>query len=182
MTVVGIVLIILAALVLVATLAGGSDATVSLDLGLFNMSTTGVGVFLIGAATALIFASGLELLRLGLGRSLSRRRELRQARAVMAQHERREHQQAPGAGAGTEPGGTAETGPTGTSTTGTTGTGTTGTGTTGTGTGEPGTGRTEAGGPDTEPGAGGSHRATRRDTSLPGKPVGTDPDTGGPLH
>jgi uncharacterized protein HemY len=119
MTVVGVVLIILAALVGVATLTGGTDSTVLLDLGLFEVSTSVRGVFLIGAATALTFAAGLELLRLGMGRSLARRRELRHARALVAEHERREQM--------------------------------------------------PAGDTDTDTGS---------DTTLPGRPAGTDPDTG----
>ncbi|MGH3356970.1 MAG: hypothetical protein ACRDOJ_13815, partial [Nocardioidaceae bacterium] len=84
MTVIGLVLILIAVLVLLAALLGGSDDQAVLDLGIFDVSTSTMGVFLIGAATVLIFVSGLELLRSGLRRSLRRRRELKNARAAVA--------------------------------------------------------------------------------------------------
>jgi membrane protein implicated in regulation of membrane protease activity len=148
MTVVAVVLIILAALVVLGAMLGGSGSPVELTLGGIDVSMTATSVFLLGVATALVFASGLELLRVGLGRSLSRRRELQQARAVMAEHERRERMQAQA-----DP----DSGTTDTGTTDTTGTGK---------------------GGDTRTGTGrGAHRAPRGDPTLPGKPAGTDPDT-----
>ena len=90
MIVLGVVLVVLAGLMLLAALLGGSDDPAQLDLGLFEISTSTMGVFLIGAATVLIFVSGLELLRSGVRRSVRRRRELKQARAVVADHDRRE--------------------------------------------------------------------------------------------
>jgi hypothetical protein len=149
MTVVGVVLIILVALVVAATLLGGSDAPVLLDLGLFDVSTSAMGVFLIGAATALIFASGLELMRLGMGRSLNRRRELRRARAVVAEHERREQQ-------------TADSGATEADTQA-----------------EPAPGSETGAQTDRGTDGDGAHKAARGDPTLPGKQVGTDPDVGG---
>jgi hypothetical protein len=164
MTVVAVVLIILALLVVVAALAGGSDTTVLLDLGLFDVSTSAMGVFLIGVATALIFASGLELLRLGVGRSLARRRELKHARALVAEQGHRERMQGAdtGAGGGSESIAAAEA-----------------TSTAVTGTGQP---VPDMAGTDDAGGGGGAHRATKGETGLPGRPAGTDPDTGFPAR
>lgn len=90
MTVIGVLLIVLAALMLVVTLVGGSGTTVVLDLGPFDLTTSSLGVYLIGVATVLIFVAGLELLRSGMRRSWARRRELKRARALVAEHESRE--------------------------------------------------------------------------------------------
>lgn len=95
MTVVGVLLILVAVLLLVAVLFGGSGQEVTLDLGLFDVTTSTLGVFLIGAATVLVFVSGLELLRSGLRRTIRKRRELKHARAVVAGHDRREPTPAP---------------------------------------------------------------------------------------
>ncbi|MDQ4007192.1 MAG: hypothetical protein M3211_03735 [Actinomycetota bacterium] len=90
MIVIGVLLILLAALFLVLVLVGGSEQTLEFGLGLGSLDLTATGIFLLGAATVLIFVSGLELLRSGLRRSMRRRRELKQARAVVADHDRRE--------------------------------------------------------------------------------------------
>lgn len=94
MTIVGVVLLVIATIMLLAALFGASGGEVPFDLGFVEGSISVLGVFLLGAATVLVFVSGLELLRSGLRRSWRRRRELRQARAVVAKHER--HEQRPG--------------------------------------------------------------------------------------
>jgi len=90
MTVIGVLLIIVAAVLLLIGLVAGSDASTTLSLGGVDISMSAMGVFLMGAATVLIFVSGLELLRSGLRRSLRQRRELKEARAVVAERERRD--------------------------------------------------------------------------------------------
>jgi hypothetical protein len=90
MTVIGVLLILVAVGLLLIGLLAGSDAGTTLSLGGVDISMSAMGVFLMGAATVLIFVSGLELLRSGLRRSLRRRRELREARAVVAERERRD--------------------------------------------------------------------------------------------
>lgn len=88
MTVIGVLLIVVATLILVMALLGGSGQEVTLALGPLGVSMSSEAVFLLGAATVLILVAGLELLRSGLRRSLRRRRELKQARAVVAEHDR----------------------------------------------------------------------------------------------
>ena len=88
MTVIGVLLILLAAVLLLIGLLAGADASTTLSLGGVDISMSAMGVFLLGAATVLLLAAGLMLQRLGLRRSLSRRRELKEARAVVAERER----------------------------------------------------------------------------------------------
>jgi len=90
MAIIGALLILLAALFIVLVLVGGSTGVVEISFGAGSLDLTATGIFLLGAATVLIFVSGLELLRIGLRRSLRRRRELKKAREVVARHDRRE--------------------------------------------------------------------------------------------
>ena len=135
MTVIGVLVILLAAVLLLIGLLAGADTSTTLSLGGIDITMSAMGIFLMGAATVLIFVSGLEMLRSGLRRSMRHRRELKEARAVVAEQERREQPAesepttaTPGA-SGTDATGTAPT-QAGTET-GTTGTATTETGTTG---------------------------------------------------
>jgi hypothetical protein len=117
MTVIGVLLILVAVGLLLIGLLAGSDASTTLSLGGVDISMSAMGVFLMGASTVLIFVSGLELLRSGLRRSLRRRRELKEARAVVAGRERRDgetgalptetEREPAGNGAGTTAAGTA---------------------------------------------------------------------------
>jgi hypothetical protein len=139
MAIIGALLILLAALFIVLVLVGGSTGVVEISFGAGSLDLTATGIFLLGAATVLIFVSGLELLRIGLRRSLRRRRELKKAREVVARHDRREGD-ADGTEAGapeaTPAGGATESAVAGGTTPGTTTTGpaTTGPPTTGTST------------------------------------------------
>lgn len=90
MTIIGAILLLISVLLLLGAIFGGSDGEVQLDLGLVEISMSVLSVFLVGAASVLLFVCGLELLRSGTRRSLRRRRELKHARAVVAQHEKRE--------------------------------------------------------------------------------------------
>jgi hypothetical protein len=78
MLVLGIILVILAAGALLAALFGGRDDAADLDLGVLSIETTTMGVFLIGAATLLIFVIGLELIRSGTRRANRHRKERKQ--------------------------------------------------------------------------------------------------------
>jgi hypothetical protein len=78
MLVLGIILVILAAGALLAALFGGRDDAADLDLGVISVETTTMGVFLIGAATLLIFVIGLELIRSGTRRANRHRKERKQ--------------------------------------------------------------------------------------------------------
>ncbi len=142
MTVIGVLLIIVAVVLLLIGLLAGADADTTLAIGGAHISMSAMGVFLMGAATVLIFVSGLEMLRSGLRRSLRHRRELKEARAVVAEQERRgrEGGAEPAAAGTTAPGATGET------------TGDT-TGTAAAGTGEPPPATAPSATPGTAPGA-----------------------------
>jgi len=90
MTIIGAILLLISVLLLLGAIFGGSDGEVQLDLGIVDISMSVLSVFLVGAASVLLFVCGLELLRSGTRRSLRRRRELKHARAVVAQHEQRQ--------------------------------------------------------------------------------------------
>jgi hypothetical protein len=89
MTIIGAILLLISVLLLLGAIFGGSDGEVQLDLGIVEISMSVLSVFLVGAASVLLFVCGLELLRSGMRRSMRRRRELKHARAVVAQHEQR---------------------------------------------------------------------------------------------
>jgi hypothetical protein len=90
MIVLGVVLVVLAVAVVLAAVLGGSDTSASLDLGVLQIDTNAMGVFLLGCATVLVLVAGLELIRSGARRGWRRRKELREARAVVAERERQE--------------------------------------------------------------------------------------------
>ena len=94
MTIIGAILLLISVLLLLGAIFGGSEGDVQLDLGVVQMSMSVLSVFLVGAASVLLFVCGLELLRSGTRRSLRRRRELKHARAVVAQHEQRKPSEA----------------------------------------------------------------------------------------
>lgn len=74
MLVLGLVLVVIAGVALLAVLLGGANDPANFDIGVLNIDTTTMGVFLIGAATVLIFVMGLELIRSGLRRAAQRRK------------------------------------------------------------------------------------------------------------
>ncbi len=89
MIAIGVVLILVALAVIAAAVFGGSQQDATLELGVVQVDTSALGIFLLGAGTLLVFAAGLELLRSGLQRGYRRRKELKSARKVVAADERR---------------------------------------------------------------------------------------------
>jgi hypothetical protein len=83
----GLILVIIASLALIAALTGGSNDAATFDLGLFDVQTNTMGVFLIGAATVLLFVSGLELVRSGLRRANRRRKEKKEYRRLSERYD-----------------------------------------------------------------------------------------------
>ncbi|HET7328664.1 MAG TPA: hypothetical protein VFJ14_15425 [Nocardioidaceae bacterium] len=83
MIVLGLVLVVVAAIVVLAAVFGGSNAPASLDLGILDLDITSLGVFLLGAATLLVLVTGLQLVRTGARRGYARRKQLREARRVV---------------------------------------------------------------------------------------------------
>ncbi len=86
MLVLGLILILVAAAALIAALVGGSNDSATFDLGIIDVETTSLGVFLIGAATVLLFVMGLELARSGVRRANRRRKEQKQYQKLSAQY------------------------------------------------------------------------------------------------
>jgi hypothetical protein len=75
MVVLGLILIVLSVLALVAALTGGSNNPATFDLGLFDVRTNTMGVFLLGAATVLVFVAGVAVMRAGVRRASRHRKE-----------------------------------------------------------------------------------------------------------
>jgi hypothetical protein len=88
MLVLGLILIVVSALALIAALVGGSNDPATFDLGLFNVETNTLGVFLIGAATVLLFVMGLELTRSGVRRANRRRKEKKEYHRLADRYDR----------------------------------------------------------------------------------------------
>ena len=75
MLVLGIILIVVAAGVLLAAIAWGANDPAPYHAGALNLDLNVMTVFLLGAATLLVFVVGLEVLRSGLRVARKRRRD-----------------------------------------------------------------------------------------------------------
>ncbi len=84
----GIVLIVVAAFLVIAAVVGGSNDQATFDLGLFDVETNTLGVFLLGAATVLLLVVGFELTRTGARRTNRRRKEHRELSRLQQQDTR----------------------------------------------------------------------------------------------
>jgi hypothetical protein len=93
--VLGIVLILIAALAFVTAVAGGANDHVDFRLGSMHAPTNAMVVFLLGAATLLIFVMGLELVRSGTGRAIRRRKDAKRLDRLSGEQEEREAQTRP---------------------------------------------------------------------------------------
>lgn len=89
----GIILVLLAAGVIVAALFGGAGQPASFDLGVVDVETNTLGVFLLGAGTLLLLVIGLGLIRSGLARARRRRQERKELNRL---HRRLEKEQTTG--------------------------------------------------------------------------------------
>lgn len=90
MLAVGLILIVIATLTLLAALFGGSTQQIEFDLGPIGLDMTPTIVFLLGAATVLLFVMGLELVRSGARRARRRRRDSKELDRLSAKLEERE--------------------------------------------------------------------------------------------
>lgn len=86
----GVILLLLAVVALVSALVGGSDESVSFDLGLVEGEISATGVFLTGALTVLLLVAGLVLVRVGLRRAARHRKNARKLERLSDQGERTE--------------------------------------------------------------------------------------------
>ena len=93
MLVLGLILVVLAALALIAALAGGSSQQVDFDFGPIGLEMTPTAVFLLGAATVVIFAIGLELTRTGIRHANKRRQDSKELTRLSAKLEAHEANQ-----------------------------------------------------------------------------------------
>src|SRR5680860_238415 len=87
MLVLGLILVLLSVAVLVAALLGGPSDPVEFDLGVGTFGTTSMTVFLLGAATVLVFVIGLEMTRSGIRREHRRRKEKRELTRLSERYE-----------------------------------------------------------------------------------------------
>jgi len=85
----GLVLVVLSAMVIIGALLGGSNDEANFNLGLFDVETNTLGVFLLGAATALFLAVGVQLVIAGTRHSNRRRREHRELNRLTEEAEAR---------------------------------------------------------------------------------------------
>ena len=83
----GVILVLLAVVAVVAAITGASGQLVTLDLGLFDVQTDSVGVFLVGALTVVLLLAGLALVRGGLRRARRRRQDKKQLSRLTEQLE-----------------------------------------------------------------------------------------------
>ena len=93
MLILGLILVVLATLALIAALAGGSGQRVDFDLGPVGLEMTPTTVFLLGAATVVIFVIGLELTRTGIRHANKRRQDSKELTRLSAKLEAHEAKQ-----------------------------------------------------------------------------------------
>ena len=79
MVIVGLLILLVVAAIVIATIARGGDPT-SIDLGAFVIRTNFTGVFVAGALTLLLGVLGVMVLLSGLRRSRRRRAEMHELR------------------------------------------------------------------------------------------------------
>lgn len=75
MVALGLILVVVAILLFVAGILGGSGDTVTLDLGLFNVNMSATVVFVLGAVAMLALFVGFSLIRHGARRAKAKRQE-----------------------------------------------------------------------------------------------------------
>lgn len=110
----GLIMIILAALVVLTVLFGANSAAITFGLTFFDIETTPVVVFFLGAATLLVLVTGIGLVSRGTRREMRMRkdrkelerlhaREAEQRRTPTAEHPRhRDPEATPDGGPGRE--------------------------------------------------------------------------------
>ncbi|MGZ4438160.1 MAG: hypothetical protein ACXVW6_10990, partial [Nocardioidaceae bacterium] len=74
MLVLGLILIVVAALALLVVIVGGANDPAVIALGSLKWDTTATWMFIAGALTLLVLIVGLDLLRTGLKRANKRRK------------------------------------------------------------------------------------------------------------
>jgi|1186.fasta_scaffold174847_2 uncharacterized protein HemY len=90
MLVLGLILILLAALVAVALVLGGANDPSTYSIGNVNVDMSVLTVFLLGAATLLVLLVGLALLRRGTATANQRRKDSKNLKKLTAKERERE--------------------------------------------------------------------------------------------
>jgi len=86
----GLVLVALAAVLVTVAIVGGAAQEARFDLGAFDIETNTLVVFLMGAATLLVFVAGLELIRSGVRRARQHRHDKKELDRLSSELEERE--------------------------------------------------------------------------------------------
>jgi hypothetical protein len=90
MLVLGLILIILAALALLLVIVGGANDPANMALGSLTVHTSAMWLFISGALTLLVLIVGLDLLRTGLKRARQRRKDAKELNRLSAKLEQTE--------------------------------------------------------------------------------------------
>ena len=90
MFVLGLLLVLVAAVAAVAVLAGGGNDPASYSIGSLHVSTNVLTVFVFGVLTLLALMVGLMLLRSGAARANQRRKDARKLKRLTAQVEQQD--------------------------------------------------------------------------------------------
>lgn len=80
----GLILIILAALAVLTVLFGANSAAITFDLTFFDIETTPVIVFFLGAATLLVLVAGIGLVSRGTRREMRLRKDRKELERLHA--------------------------------------------------------------------------------------------------
>lgn len=94
MLVLGLMLVLLAALVMLVFVIGGANDPASLKFGQFEWGPGVAAVFLAGVVTLVVLAIGLELTRIGVRRTRQRRRDAKELERLQLERQERQRQQA----------------------------------------------------------------------------------------
>jgi len=92
MLILGLILIVIAALALLAAIVGGSNDPATLAMGGVQWHTNAMWLFLGGALSLLVLVVGLDLLRNGLRRAHQRRKDAKELNRLSAKLERQEEE------------------------------------------------------------------------------------------
>lgn len=93
MLVLGLILIVIAALALLAALVGGANDPATLSLGSVKWETNAMWLFVAGAVALLLLVIGIDLVRVALRKARQRRRDAKELDRLSAKLERQEERE-----------------------------------------------------------------------------------------
>ena len=103
MLVIGLILIAVGAVVILGAVAGGANDPATYNVGSVHVSTSVLGVFLLGVATLLVLVLGLLLMRAGAARARRRREDSRKLQRLSERVREQEAEKQRLEGQGAEP-------------------------------------------------------------------------------